>query len=118
MKEIDGDYILQEVGDMLEKVECDYIFALFPSGDATPATASIGLNLTDTDQVAYFIAQLIMRGDDLGWSLLELLQKTCRTLPLPLHHLLSASYADYKELTTLYEQEGQQQDSQKKKRRV
>lgn len=118
MKEVDGDFILQEVGNMLDKVECDYIFAIFPPGEGSPASASIALNLSDTDQVAGFIAQIIMSGDDLGWSLLELLQKTCRSLPLPLHHLLSASYADYKELTTLYEQEGLQQDSQIKKRRV
>lgn len=108
MKEVDGDYILQEVGDMLDRIECDYIFAIFPPGEASPATASIGLNLSDTDQVANFMAHLIMSGDDLGWSLLELLQKTCRQFPLPLHHLLSASYADYKELTTLQEQENMQ----------
>lgn len=99
MKEVNGDFILEEISKLLEPVECDYILAIFPSGDSSHAMASIGLNIQDLEHVAFVLSRLIMYGDDLGWSVLELLQQTCRQFPVPLHHLLAASRADYEEIT-------------------
>lgn len=106
MKEIDGEFLSREIARLLEDVDCDYIVALFPAGAASTAMASMGLNLSDPDHVAYVLSRLIMHGDDLGWTLLELLQKVCRELPLPLHQLLAASHADYRELTFLHGRDG------------
>lgn len=105
MKEIDGNYVIDEISSLLDGVECDYILALFPAGEASNALASIGLSLSDPEHVAFVISQLIMHGDELGWNMLSLLQKVCRQLPLPLHQLLAASLADYRELTTLHGQD-------------
>ena len=102
-QEIDGNKILEEVDRVLDKVECDYLLALFPVEETSNTMASIGLNISDADYAAMVFAKLIMRGGDIGWNLLELLQKTCKQFPLPLHRLLAASYADYEEITSLYE---------------
>ena len=80
------------------------ILAIFPSGDASHAMASVGLNIQDLEHVAFVLTRMIMHGDDLGWSVLELLQHTCKQFPVPLRHLLAASRADYEEITSLYKQ--------------
>lgn len=104
MEQVSGEVILQEVSRILDTVECDYLLAIFPVEEASNTTASVGLNLSDADYAAKIFSKLVMKGGDMGWSLLQLLQKLCRQFPVPLHHLLSASHADYKEMTELYKQ--------------
>lgn len=98
MKEVTTDMLLQEVSNLLDRLRCDYLLALFPSDDTGCKAASIGMHLEDIDGTALLLSKILLEGGDLGWNLLLMLQKTCRNFPVPLTQLLAANEADYKEL--------------------
>lgn len=98
MKEVQTDLLLQEVSKLLDRLNCDYLLALFPSDENGCKTVSMGINLDDIDGTALLLSKIMLEGGEMGWNLLKLLQKTCRAFPLPLSQLLAASQADYKEL--------------------
>ena len=98
MKEVNTDMLLQEVSNLLDRLRCDYLLALFPSDDAGCKTASIGIHLEDIDAAALLLSKILLEGGELGWNLLLMLQKTCRNFPVPLTQLLAANQADYRAL--------------------
>ena len=98
MKEVTTDILLQEVSNLLDRLRCDYLLALFPSDETGCKTASIGMHLEDIDTAALLLSKILLEGGELGWNLLLMLQKTCRNFPVPLTQLLAANQADYREL--------------------
>ena len=90
--------LLQEVSNLLDRLRCDYLLALFPSDETGCKTASIGMHLEDIDAAALLLSKILLEGGELGWNLLLMLQKTCRNFPVPLTQLLAANQADYKAL--------------------
>ena len=98
MKEVTTDMLLQEVSNLLDRLRCDYLLALFPSDETGCKTASIGMHLEDIDASALLLSKILLEGGELGWNLLLMLQKTCRNFPVPLTQLLAANQADYRAL--------------------
>ena len=98
MKEVTTDMLLQEVSNLLDRLRCDYLLALFPSDETGCMTASIGMHLEDIDASALLLSKILLEGGELGWNLLLMLQKTCRNFPVPLTQLLAANQANYRAL--------------------
>lgn len=98
MKEVNTDMLLEEVSKLLDRLNCDYLLALFPSDETGHKTVSLGMKMEDIDDTALLLSKIILEGGELGWNLLKLMQKTCKSFPVPLHQLLAASHADYQDI--------------------